>query len=182
MRNSTGSLCVHLYWRFELDIEAILKYLSPITVGLVAAFLASKFALVKFKQEKTWGERRESYKEVIEAFEELAHWAEQVRASHCCEPTIGGEAHFDESLRKISKFSATGAFFFSKSFHQIVEESNTKLSKTFFQINEESAPDSYTEQGASEWRFVLANHVRGIIDENLPKLVSIAMDESHKNT
>lgn len=165
-----------------MDVEAILKYLSPITVGLLAAFFASKFALVKFKKEKTWGERRESYKETIEAFEELAHWAEQVRASHCCEPTIGGEAYFDESLRKISKFSATGGLYFSKSFHEIVEESNAKLSKTLFQINEDSAPDSSTDQGASEWRFILSCHVKGIIDENLPKLVSLAIDEPHKNT
>ena len=165
-----------------MDIEAILRFVSPITVGLVAAYLASKFAIRKFKEEKMWGERRESYREVIEAFEELTHWAEQVRASHCCEPTIGGDAKFDESLRKISKYSATGGLVFSSDFHNIVKESNSQISKIRFEIDDESKPDMYTEQGAAEWYFVLANEIRQIIDNNLPKLIKVATSEIPKNT
>jgi hypothetical protein len=118
-----------------LDIELILKYLSPMTTGLITALLASNFALRKFKQEKVWGERRGCYKEVIEAFEELSHWSEQVRATNFCEPTISGEIRFDESLRKISKFSATGALFFSKKFYEVVNQSNKgQLKRTLAQI------------------------------------------------
>jgi len=65
-----------------------------------------------------------------------------------CEPVIGGDAKFDESLRKISKFGATGGLIFSTKFHDIVKESNTKILKIWFEIDDESKPDMYSEQGA----------------------------------
>ena len=52
-----------------MAIDQISQYLSPITVGFVAAYLGSRLALNKFKQEKLWDERRAIYKEIIEAFE-----------------------------------------------------------------------------------------------------------------
>ena len=165
-----------------MELEEILKYLSPVTVGLIAAFVASKFALRKFKEEKVWDERRDSYKNAIEAHEEILHWAEQVRASHCCEPIIGGEAKFDDALREISKYAATGGLVFSKEFHEIVRESNSKISKIRFQVDEESKPDMHTEQGAAEWDFHLAIEIRNIVEGTLPKLIKVATSEIPKNT
>ncbi len=146
----------------------------------MAAYFASKFAIRKFKEEKVWDERRESYKEVIEAFEELIHWAEQVRASHCCEPTIEGESVFYQPLRKISKFSATGGLIFSKEFHSIVKETNTKVSKIRFKIDEESQPDMNTDKDRAEWSFILAGEIREVIESNLPKLIEVATNEMPK--
>ena len=100
--------------------EDVFKWITPFVIGGTSAFLASWLALRKFKSEKTWDERRAAYKEVIESFEELAHWSEQVRASHFCEPTIGGEGKFDEPLRIISKYSATGSLLFSTKFQEIL--------------------------------------------------------------
>ena len=99
-----------------MEFDEILKYLSPITVGFVAAYLGSRLALNKFKQEKLWDERRAIYKEIIEAFEELGCWSEYKRASHCCEPTIEVSVKFDEPLRIISKHSATRRFVFIREF------------------------------------------------------------------
>lgn len=113
-------------------------------VGFLAAYYGSVLALRKFKQEKTWNERREAYKEVIESLEELIHWSEQIRASHCCEPTIGGNANFDDALRRISKFSATGSLVFSEEFQTVLEKTNTQISKVRFEVNEESKPDMHT--------------------------------------
>jgi hypothetical protein len=161
-----------------LDIDDLLKYISPIIVGFLAAYFGSVLALRKFKREKVWDERRAAYKDVIESFEELIHWSEQVRASHCCEPTIGGEAKFDESLRKISKFSATGSLIFSKKFQEILEQANKNISRVRFKIDEESKPDQYTEAGSSEWYFFLANEIRNIVEDCLPKLIDIAKSEA----
>ncbi len=99
-----------------MEIDEISKFLSPITVGFIAAFLGSKFALDKFKKEKLWDERRAIYKEIIESFEELVYWSEYERASHFCEPTIEGDIKFHESLRTISKYSATGSLLLSDEF------------------------------------------------------------------
>lgn len=159
-------------------MEDLLKFISPIIVGFLAAYFGSLLALRKFKREKVWDERRAAYKDVIESFEELIHWSEQVRAYHCCEPTIGGEAKFDESLRKISKFSATGSFIFSKKFQEILEQANENISRVRFKIDEESKPDQYTEAGSAEWYFVLANEIRSIVKDCLPKLIAIAKSEA----
>ena len=160
-----------------MNYEEIPKWLTSIVIGLASAWFASWLALRKFKNEKTWDERRAAYKDVIESFEELAHWSEQVRASHCCEPTIGGEAKFDESLRNISKYSATGSLLFSPKFQEILEGANAKLHRVRFQIDDESKPDMGSEREMTEWYFILAKEIRSIVDNSLPKLIETARNE-----
>jgi hypothetical protein len=160
-----------------MDIDQISKYLAPVTVGFIAAYLGSQLALRKFKQEIIWSERRKYYKEVIEAFEELIHWSEQVRASHYCEPTIGGEAKFQESLRLISKCRFTGGFLAATEFQESVEELYTAIVKSRFQVEEDSRPDSDTEQGRAEWHLIQANEIRAIVEKDLPKLINIVNSE-----
>jgi hypothetical protein len=163
-----------------VEIDEIFKYLSPITVGFVAAFLGSKIALDKFKKEKLWDERRAIYKEIIEAFEEIESWAEYTRASHCCEPTIESEIKFDKSLRIIAKHSATGKLFLSEDFQNKLQEANAKLARIRFEVNEESLPDMGTEQGRAEWLFILSKEIREIVGVYLPELLSIAKEEIPK--
>lgn len=163
-----------------MEIDAISKYLSPIAVGFIAAYLGSILALNKFKKEKLWEERRSIYKEIIEAFEELLYWSEYVRASHCCEPTIEGDIKFDESLRVIAKHSSTGGLFLSEDFQKKLEEAHVKLHRTRFQINEESLPDMNSERGQSEWMFVLSKEIRDVVSNFLPKLITIAKNEIPK--
>ena len=157
--------------------EDIFKWITPFIIGGASAFLASWLALRKFKSEKTWDERRAAYKEVIESFEELAHWSEQVRASHCCEPTIGGKGKFDESLRTISKYSATGSLLFSTEFQEILDVANAEINRVRFQVDDESKPDMGSDREMSEWYFILAKEIRGIVDNSLPKLINTARSE-----
>lgn len=163
-----------------MELGEISKYLSQITVGFVAAYLGSKLAINKFKQEKLWDERRFIYKEIIEAFEELGYWSEYIRASHCCEPTIEVSIQFDEPLRIISKHSATGDLFLSEGFQIILKEANIKLSQTRFQINEGRMQDENSEQVRAEWLFELSKEIREVVDSYLPKLISIAKKEIPK--
>lgn len=163
-----------------MEIDEISKLLSPITVGFIAAYFGSLLALNKFKKEKLWDERKAIYKEIIEAFEELGCWSEYTRARHCCEPTIDVNVNFDESLRVISKRSAIGSLFLSEAFQKELEEANIKLSQTRFQIKEESMPDMYSEQGRAEWSLILSREIREIVDNYLPKLISIAKKEIPK--
>jgi hypothetical protein len=157
-----------------MDIDLLSKYLAPVTVGFVAAYLGSQLALSKFKKETIWFERRKYYKEVIEAFEELVHWSEQVRASHFFEPTIGGEAKFQESLRLISKCRLTGGFLAATEFQQAVEELYTAIVKSRFKVEEESRRDSDTDQVRAEWNLIQADEIRVIVEKGLPKLIKIA--------
>jgi hypothetical protein len=160
-----------------LDIEVFFKWFTPIVVGLISAYFASSLALKKFKKEKVWDERRSAYKEVIESIEEIIHWAEQVRASHCCEPTIGGEANVDEPLRKLAKYSVTGSLIFSDEFHNLLKDANLKIHRLRFEIDDESKPDVGSEREMAEWNFQLANGIRKVLEECLLKLISVTKSE-----
>ncbi|MGI2144482.1 hypothetical protein [Shewanella frigidimarina] len=157
-----------------MEYAEFFKWFNPIVVGFVSATLASQLALRKFKREKVWDEKRSAYKEVIESIEELIFWSEQVRANHCCEPTIAVEANFDSSIRKISKFSATGAFIFSTDFQKTLEQANSKIHRLIFKVDEESKPDLGSKREMADWHFGLANGIREILEELLPKLIEIA--------
>ena len=163
-----------------MEIDEIFKYLSPITVGFIAAYFGSLLALNKFKKEKLWDERRAIYKEIIEAFEELECWSEYIRASHCCEPTIDANVNFNDSLRVISKRSSIGCLFLSEAFQTVLEEANLKLNQIRFQINEESKPDIHLEQERAEWLFILSKEINGAVNQYLPQLISIAKKEIPK--
>lgn len=163
-----------------MEIDEISKFLSPIIVGFIGAYFGSLLALNKFKKEKLWDERKSIYKEIIEAFEELSAWSEYMRSSHCCEPTISVKTTFDEPLRIISKRSAIGGLFLSKAFQEVLEEANLKLNQIRFQVNEESLPDIHSEQGRTEWLFILSKEVKVAIDDYLPRLMSIAKEEIPK--
>lgn len=163
-----------------MEIEEVMKYLPPIFVGFISAYFGSMFAFKKFKSEKLWDERRAIYKEVIEAFEELGGWAEYMLALNYCEPTIDVEFKFDEPLRVISKRSVIGRLFLSKAFYKTLEEADLKLRDIRFRINEECQPDMDSDRGRSEWLVILATQIKGLVDDYLPKLLSIAKDEIPK--
>ncbi|WP_281212666.1 hypothetical protein [Shewanella insulae] len=157
-----------------MENDELFKWLSPILVGLISAALASFLALRKFKKEKVWDERRSAYKEVIESVEELIYWSEQVRANYFCEPVIGVQANFDKSIRKISKFSATGSFIFSEKFHETLKQANLKIKRLMFEIEEDSKPDLGSEAEMASWKLALAKGIREVLEESLPTLIKLA--------
>lgn len=124
-----------------------------------------------------WDERRATYKDVIESIEEIIHWSEHIRASHYCEPTIGSEGNLDESLRKLARFSTTGSLIFSDEFHSTLKDANLRIHRLMFEIDEESKPDCESKREMAEWRFSLANEIREVLEERLPKLIAVAKSE-----
>ena len=165
-----------------MDWVEITKILIvPIIIGFISAFFGAKFAFKRYKEEKLWDERQKSYKIVIDAFEELTHWAEQNRASYFCEPYNNTETKYEESLRIISKYVAVGESIFSKEFYQVIVDADNALYRFRFEVNEESAGDRETERACAEWNLVLANGIGGITREHLLKLIQIAKKDSNQN-
>ncbi|HEC29491.1 MAG TPA: hypothetical protein ENI65_07890 [Gammaproteobacteria bacterium] len=163
-----------------MDYSEIGKFISVIIIGFLSAYFGSLFALNKFKKEKFWNERRNTYKNIVEAFEELLHWAEQVRAEHCCEPSSAIEAKYEIALREISRYSETGGIIFSQEFYDITKEANKLIVQSIYKIHEQSLGESDTEQERSEWCFIQANEIGDIVNKYLPKLIEIARDELPK--
>ena len=152
--NSSDAYGAHdlgVMYRDDLvEIDEIFKFLAPLTVGFVAAYVGSLLALRKFKREKIWDERRAIYKEVIESLEEIVFWCEYVRATHCCEPVIESDVDFDSSLRNIARHSVSGGLFSSCRFQEVLEQANAELYRVRFQIKEESMPDLDSDYGRDE--------------------------------
>ena len=163
-----------------MEIDEISKFIAPLTVGFIAAYLGSLLALKKFKREKIWDERRSIYKEVIESFEKIIFWCEYVRASHCCEPVIESDVDFDSSLRKIARHSVSGGLFSSSKFQEVLEQAHAELYRVRFQINEESMPDLDTDRGRDEWLFILSKEIRDVSKKYLDQLINLAKDELPK--
>ncbi|MBO2641729.1 hypothetical protein [Shewanella algae] len=160
-----------------MEIDEISKFIAPLTVGFIDAYLGSLLALRKFKREKIWDERRSIYKEVIESFEEIIFWCEYVRASHCGEPVIEGDVDFDSSLRKIARHSVSGGLFSSSKFQEVLKQAHAELYQVRFQINEESLPDLDTDRGRKEWLFILSKEIRSVSKKYLDQLINLAKDE-----
>ena len=165
-----------------MDYTEIIKLLSPIFVGFMSAYFGSLLALNKFKKEKFWDERRSGYRSVIEAFEELDHWSEIVRAESCCEPSSSIESKSEEALRVIAKYSKTGNLLFSNEFQQELESAYNNIRRSEFEIHNESLGDMETERQRMEWQAIHANEVRALVSKSLPKLIGLAKDELPKKT
>ncbi len=65
------------------------SWLITFFVTLLAAFWGSQLALRKFKKEKLWQEKYNSYQEVLNALEALILWADETYSSNKLIPTIG---------------------------------------------------------------------------------------------
>lgn len=165
-----------------MDFLEILKLvIIPVVLAFSSAYFGAWVAIKKYKEEKLWDERQKSYRIVIDAFEELIHWAEQNRASYFCEPFNNIETKYEESLRIISKYATVGESIFSKEFHQVIVDADNALYRCRFGVNEESAGSRETERACAEWNLVLANEIGGITSEHLLKLIQIAKKDSNQN-
>ena len=163
-----------------MTYDTLLEYAGTIIVGVASALLASHLALRRSSREKLWAEKRSAYVDAIESVEELLYWSEVTRAVHCCEPVVGVETKFDESLRKLSKLSKTGSLIYSNRFHGRLVQVYDELRSAQFEIDEESKGDWDSEAKMSEWSFILANNVRAILEEQLPHLIEVARRERLK--
>ncbi len=163
-----------------LDFLEILKlFVIPVALAFSSAYFGAWFAIKKYKEEKLWDERQKSYKAVINAFEELIHWAEQERAIYFCEPYNSVESKYEESLREISRYAEAGELTFPKEFHQAIVDTNNALFRFRFEVNEDSLGDMETERDCVELALISANGIARIIREYLPKLIQIAKEDSH---
>lgn len=155
-----------------------MEFLSSIIIGLLSALIGSYLAFWKFKKEKLWDERKAIYKEVIVAFEELGSWAEDRRASLCCESTINVDFNYSESLRTISKWSAIGSLFLSSGFQSSLNEAYEKIEKLNFQAHEDAMSESDNPERSADVSRDAAVSMKKIICEYLPKLISEAREET----
>lgn len=163
-----------------MDFLEVFKAITPLLIGFFSAYVGSLFALKKFKKEKLWDERRASYADVIQALEEILHWAEIVRAESFCEPCSSIAPKDDEALRKISKYAVTGELLFSNQFHSLLKDTDCRIKKITYEIHDAILGFRETPQEAQETYCLLAIEIRNIVNEALPQLIKFAKEELPK--
>lgn len=163
-----------------MDFLEYFEAFSPILVGFLSAYFGSLFALKKFKNEKIWDERRAGYTDVIHALEEILYWAEIVRAESFCEPSSDIPAKYDEALREISKYAITGELIFSNQFYVLLTNTNHRIRKITYEIDDATQGYRETPKEAQEAYLLLAMEIRGIVSESLPQLIKFAKEELPK--
>jgi len=155
-----------------------MDFVSSIIIGFISALIGSRLAFLKFKQEKLWGERKAIYKEIIIAFEELGSWAEDRRASICCESTINVDFNYDQPLRTISKWNAVGSLFISDNFQKCLNEAYDKIAELKSRVHEEAMCESDNLEKSLYVSLDSAVGMKEIVLEYLPRLISEAREET----
>jgi len=156
------------------------SWLITFIVTLLAAFFGSLVALRKFKKEKLWQEKYNSYQEVLNALEALILWADETYSSNKLIPSIGtstleGVQSFPAARRVLAKTTCIGKLLISKDAITELEAIEQELWDEEFRASEECFhPNTWEEQ---EFYATHAENVKKIVKPRLEKIICFAKSD-----
>jgi len=158
-------------------MSEIPSWLITFFVTLLAAYFGSLLALNKFKIEKLWQEKYNSYQEILNALEALILWANETYCSNKLIPSIGtskleGVLSFPEARRVLAKNTCIGKLLISSEVITELESLEQELWDEQFRADEECFhPNTFEEQ---DFYATHAENVKNIVQPRLDKIVNFA--------
>lgn len=111
-----------------MDIDSAIDFLVKITLGLVAAIVASRLAIDKFYKEKSWERREKAYAEIINALYNLIKYF-RVHKENYGQGTGLSEnkeselyADYINASSSLGKATDIGSFYISEKANLILDE------------------------------------------------------------
>lgn len=156
------------------------NWLITFFVTLLAAFFGSLVALKKFKKEKLWQEKYNSYQEVLNALEAIILWADQTYCSYKLIPSIGTSTlddiqSFPAARRVLAKTTCIGKLLISKDAITELESIEQELWDEQFRASEECFHlNTWEEQ---EFYATHAENIKNIVKPRLDKIISYARSD-----
>jgi len=156
--------------------QSLLPLLSSIATPIIAAVLGYFFVLWKYKKEKMWQEKYNAYREILDAIQNMRHWADETYSSCHCLPTIGraggDEFHrgYAEARRCVSKYIGIGKLVISDKVAEKLNEMNGLLWEEAFRFEDEGMDDNNYNDELSRH----AEKVRNIIDGLLEEIITLS--------
>jgi hypothetical protein len=158
-------------------VPEIPSWLITFFVTLLAAYSGSLLAISKFKKEKMWQEKYNSYQEILNALEALILWANETYCSNKLIPSIGtskleGVLSFPAARRVLAKSTCIGKLLISKDAITELEALEQELWDEQFRAEEECFhPNTLEEQ---EFYATYAENVKNIVQPRLDKIINFA--------
>ena len=154
---------------------AIPSWVITFCTTLLAAFFGYLIAVKKFKKEKLWQEKYQSYQEVLSALEAMVLWTNETYCSNKMIPTKGTFAangdrwlSFSEARRVIAKASCIGKLLLCDEVISELEDLESALWHEDFRADDKNYyPDTFEESEA------IAEHAKNVEEIVTPRLERI---------
>lgn len=153
---------------------------KDVMVPAAAALFAVWIATRKFKRERLWQDKYESYQRVIESVEAIRYWGDETSSNAHMLPAVGdfgGKTSYEfyaSAQREVVKQTSVGTLLLSSSFVAKLKEFNTELNQERFTESEEHY---YDERAASFGLGSHASKIRDISARYLSQLILLARKE-----
>ncbi|MCV6610572.1 MAG: hypothetical protein OIF55_07385 [Amphritea sp.] len=146
---------------------------------LLAAFFGYLIAVKKFKKEKLWQEKYESYQAVLSALEAMLLWANETYCREKMIPTKGthaavgdGKQSFSEARRVIAKTTCIGKLLLCQEVIDELDILETELWNENFRADEQNYyPNTFEESEAISEH---AKNIEKIVQPRLEKIIELA--------
>ncbi len=129
----------------------VIEFIKTFATTLLAAFIGSYLAFSKYKKEKIWQEKYNSYQEIFNSIFDMKLWASEVYCSCLCLPTISGRndkqlyQEYVAARKCISKYISTGKLIISDDVAIKLDELNMKLWEEDFNLENEGDDNNYLD-------------------------------------
>ena len=160
------------------DLEIPIWVISFFT-ALIATYFGYLIAVKKFKKEKIWQEKYQSYQDILSALEAMMLWSNETYCRQKMIPTKGTRVldgdnwkSFSEARRIIAKASCIGQLLLPENVVEELNELESELWNENFRADEENYyPNTFEESEAIAEH---ADNISKIIEPRLKKIIDYA--------
>lgn len=157
------------------NLSSWLPYASSFATQMLVAWLGYVVVVARHKKQTMWQEKYNAYRELLDAIQNMEHWASETYSSCHCLPTIGdsdskvGQSYV-AARRRVSQYNISAALVISDDVSTKVHGLNRDLSQEDFRFEENSFEErEYPEEQAQH-----AEKIQAIIRDYLGDIVALA--------
>lgn len=121
----------------HMDVKDIITPLVGFVSAGGGAWLGAWIALNKYKKEKNWEYRVQTYRHVLALIEEIAFWGRSESSFFFGEGVPGGLSldgeNFDSSMRKLTQAKHASTLYFTEEFNSLLEQAYDEFAGLWFE-------------------------------------------------
>lgn len=161
-------------------VQSWLPLFLAIVTPSITALLGYVVFLKRHKAETKWQEKYKAYREILEAIQNMVHWADETYAGFYCLPTVGSDSTkileaYSEARRCVLKYITIGRLVIGDEVAVKLTDLGRELAEEDFRFKDNATDDdNFPEEQAEH-----AQHVQRIIYEHLDGIIALAKKDLH---
>ncbi|MDY4350750.1 MULTISPECIES: hypothetical protein [Pectobacterium] len=112
-----------------------LKDVMSVIAGFSGAWLGARLTLSRYKKEKNWDYKVQTYRKILSLFEEIAFWGLSEHTSYYAEGVPGGgeveKRVFSKSMRELTQIRYSAALYLSQTFLDLLSNALDDFSERY---------------------------------------------------